>query len=60
MSASELKPIAGTLARLLAAVQHGKAPAAKIERTLQRICDKFRDDLLPEPHALESFEIIDD
>ncbi len=58
VSASELKPIVGALARLLAAVRRGKAPAAKIERTLQRICDKFRDDFLPEPPAMKSFEII--
>jgi hypothetical protein len=58
--ASELEPIAGTLARLLAAVRRGNAPAAKIERTLQRICDKFREDLLSEIPVLKSFEIIED
>lgn len=60
IKASDLKPIAGTLTRLLAALRRGKAPTSKIERTLQRICEKFRNDLLSEPHALESFEIIDD
>ena len=60
MKTAELEWIAGVLATLLAAVRCGKTPAAKIERTLQRICDKLRDDLLPEPPALESFEVIED
>lgn len=57
--ASDLKPIADTLAKTVAEMRSGKLDPAKLQRKLQRLCGKLRKCLPPEVPALESFEIIE-
>jgi len=59
VQASELTPIAATLAKVLAEMRSGEVPSVKLQRKLQRIHGKLRKCLPPEVPALESFEIIE-
>jgi hypothetical protein len=60
IKASELRPIANSVARLLAAVRGGKAQPKGVERTLKQISGKLGKVLVPEPPLLTPFEIVGD
>lgn len=59
VQASEVKPIAESLAKLTAEVQKGKLDTAKLQVKLQRLHGKLRKCLPPDVPALETFEIIE-
>ena len=59
LQAAALKPIANSLARILAGMRNGKLETAKLQLKLQRLHGKLRKCLPPDVPALETFEIIE-
>lgn len=56
---STVKPIADSLARILAGLGNGKLEAARLQVKLQRLHGKLRKCLPPDVPALETFEVIE-
>ena len=56
---SALKPIADTLAKILADMRSGNVDAARLQRKLQRLHGKLRKCLPADVPALETFEVVE-